>query len=147
MSQADLPHAILKVLDELVFAKTGQNLDYLQKNILEGVFNGQKYAEIAKNTHLSEGDIRDNASDLWKILSEVLEEEINKSNIRAVLEKSHFYNNIGRDVVSFHNVNICTNTPSSLETDQKSSSHANAPYLYLGNAPDIIHFYGRSQEL
>jgi hypothetical protein len=111
MSQEHLPDTVLKFLDELVLAKTGQNLDYFQKIILEGTFDGQKYADIAKEFHVSESHIRDKASELWKILGEILGENISKSNIRAVLEKSQFYNHVssGRDFVSFNNIHICTN--------------------------------------
>ena len=141
------PNTVLSFLDELVFTKTGKHLEYLQKTILEGVLEGQKYSEIANQSHISEGHVRDVASELWKFLSEVLEEDISKSNIRAILRKTHFYNNIGRDVVSFNNIHICTNSLSDLETNQKSESKDNQPYLDLGNAPDICNFYGRLEEL
>ncbi len=147
MSPEHLPDTVLKFLDELVLAKTGQNLDYLQKIILEGTFDGQKYAEIAKEFHVSESHIRDKASELWKILGEILGENISKSNIRAILKKSHFYNNIGRDFVSLNNVHICTNNSSPTEANPESVSNPNTPLIDLGNAPDIYRFYGRLQEL
>jgi Cdc6-like AAA superfamily ATPase len=149
MSQEHLPDTVLKFLDELVLAKTGQNLDYLQKIILEGTFDGQKYAEIAKEFHVSESHIRDKASELWKILGEILGENISKSNIRAVLEKSQFYNHVssGRDFVSFNNIHICTNNSSPIEKSSEPVSNPNTPLIDLGNAPDIYRFYGRLQEL
>jgi len=91
MFQANLSNTVLNLLDELVFAKTDQHLDYLQKTILQGTLEGYKYSEVAKESHLSEGHIRDSASELWKILSEVLGEDITKSNIRAVLKKQSLY--------------------------------------------------------
>jgi len=149
MSQEHLPDTVLTFLDELVLAKTGQNLDYLQKIILEGTFDGQKYAEIAKEFHVSESHIRDKASELWKILGEILGENISKSNIRAVLEKSQFYNHVssGRDFVSFNNIHICTNNSSPIEKSSEPVSNPNTPLIDLGNAPDIYRFYGRLQEL
>ena len=149
MSQEHLPDTVLKFLDELVLAKTGQNLDYFQKIILEGTFDGQKYADIAKEFHVSESHIRDKASELWKILGEILGENISKSNIRAVLEKSQFYNHVssGRDFVSFNNIHICTNNSSPIEKSSEPVSNPNTPLIDLGNAPDIYRFYGRLQEL
>lgn len=141
------PNTVLNFLDELVFTKTGQHLEYLQKTILEGALEGKKYSEIANESHISEGHVRDIASELWKVLSEVLGEDISKSNIRTVLKKTHFYNNIGRDFVSLNNIHICTNSLSYPDANQKSESNANQPYLYLGNAPDICNFYGRLEEL
>jgi Cdc6-like AAA superfamily ATPase len=152
MSQEHLPDTVLTFLDELVLAKTGQNLDYLQKIILEGTFDGQKYAEIAKEFHVSESHIRDKASELWKILGEILGENISKSNIRAILKKAQFHNNnigrnIGRDFVALNNVHICTNNSSPIEKSSEPLSNPNTPLIDLGNAPDIYRFYGRLQEL
>jgi hypothetical protein len=71
---------VLKVADHLVFNHTGKHLDDLQKTILEGVWQGKKYTDIAEKIPYSEGYVRDTASDLWKILSELAGEDINKSN-------------------------------------------------------------------
>ena len=62
MFQANLSNTVLNLLDELVFAKTDQHLDYLQKTILQGTLEGYKYSEVAKESHLSEGHVRDSAS-------------------------------------------------------------------------------------
>ena len=150
MFQANLSNTVLNLLDELVFAKTDQHLDYLQKTILQGTLEGYKYSEVAKESHLSEGHIRDSASELWKILSEVLGEDITKSNIRAVLKKSQFYNHIssGRDFVSLNNVNLCTsNLSASNGNNHQSQPDNNRTYLDLGHIPEITQFYGRVAEL
>ena len=154
MFQANLSNTVLNLLDELVFAKTDQHLDYLQKTILQGTLEGYKYSDIAKESHLSEGHIRDTASELWKILSEVLGEDITKSNIRAVLKKSQFYNHIssGRDFVSLNNVNLCTpNLSASNGNNHQSETDNNRSYLDLdldlGHIPEITQFYGRITEL
>lgn len=148
MFQANLSNTVLNLLDELVFAKTDQHLDYLQKTILEATLEGYKYSEVAKESHLSEGHVRDSASELWKILSEVLGEDITKSNIRAVLKKHSFINNnMGRDLVSFNNVHICDHNPSSLKNNHLSEITQDQPYLDLGHTPEITQFYGRITEL
>ncbi|WP_375329186.1 ATPase [Microcystis sp. BLCC-F210] len=148
MFQANLSNTVLNLLDELVFAKTDQHLDYLQKTILEATLEGYKYSEVAKESHLSEGHVRDTASELWKILSEVLGEDITKSNIRAVLKKHSFINNnMGRDLVSFNNVHICDHNPSSLKNNHPSEITQDQPYLDLGHTPEITQFYGRITEL
>lgn len=148
MFQANLSNTVLNLLDELVFAKTDQHLDYLQKTILEATLEGYKYSEVAKESHLSEGHVRDTASELWKILSEVLGEDITKSNIRAVLKKHSFINNnMGRDLVSFNNVHICDHNPSSLKNNHPSEIPQDQPYLDLGHTPEITQFYGRITEL
>lgn len=45
---------ILKLADKLVFSKTGKHLEYLEEAILRGTIQGQKYSQIAEDSHLSE---------------------------------------------------------------------------------------------
>jgi len=75
---------------------------------------------------------------------------ITKSNIRAVLKKSQFYNHIssGRDFVSLNNVNLCTsNLSASNGNNHQSQPDNNRTYLDLGHIPEITQFYGRVAEL
>lgn len=78
---------VLKLADNLFFAKTGNHLDDLQEAILRGTVRGKRYSQIAEDFHCSEGYVRNVASQLWKILSEVVGEEVSKSNFRATLER------------------------------------------------------------
>lgn len=138
---------VLKLADELIFAKTGEHIDYLQKAILEGTFQGRTYPQIAEETHSSEGHTRDIGSELWQIFSEGLGEDITKRNFRAIIEKANFYNSpsaIGRDHVTVNNVNVCqergrspTETPNSQQTSKQ-------PHIYLGDAPEIFTFFDRT---
>ena len=101
---------VLTLADELIFAKTGEHIDYLQTAIIEGTLQGRTYPEIAEATHSSEGHTRDIGSKLWKILSEGLGENFTKRNFRSIIEKANFYNSpsaIGRDHVTVNNVNVC----------------------------------------
>ena len=78
---------ILKFADNLVFTKTGKHLGNVQEAILRGSWQGQKYPKIAEELHRSYGNVRDVASELWKIISDVLREEVNKSNFRSAIER------------------------------------------------------------
>jgi len=101
---------VLRLADEMVFAKTGEHLDDLQKAILRGVWEGQKYSQIAKTSYCSEGHVRNIASKLWKRLSNVLDEEVTQSNLRSTLERRQVFivsQNFGKDFV-FCNVNVST---------------------------------------
>jgi len=51
MNSFDIQSFIITI-DELVFSHTGEHLDDLQHEILEGVVNHQKYAEIAHMENL-----------------------------------------------------------------------------------------------
>lgn len=139
---------VLKVSDELLFTHTGQHLDHLQETILKGTLQGQKYAKIASDNHLSEGHVRDRASELWQTLSDVLGEDINKLNARNILEKIIISNSgsIG-DFVDGNKVSICSRQKRSPKSSPLSKPTANKPYLDIDNAPEITAFYGRSDEL
>jgi hypothetical protein len=83
----------------------------LQLGILKNVFDGQKYAKIAEEYNCSEGHARDKAYELWRILSEVLGEELNKSTVRSAIERfittsstNNIVNSVKIDQVTFcHN--------------------------------------------
>jgi tetratricopeptide (TPR) repeat protein len=74
-------------IDTLIFANTGERLNALQKNILQQVWQGRKYPDIAVYCGYTEGHIKDVGSQLWRVLSQALGEKINKINCRAVLER------------------------------------------------------------
>ncbi len=81
--------AALAWIDTFIFAKTGKRLTALETTILQQVWQGQKYSEIAEYHGYTEGHIKDVSSQLWKLLSKVLGEKITKISCRAVLER-HF---------------------------------------------------------
>ena len=145
---------ILKFADNLVFAKTGKHLDNVQEAILLGAWQGQKYPKIAEAAHCSEGHARDVASDLWKILSDVLAENVNKSNLKSTLKRQQFSivsSHYWKDTVQIGNVNICPETLQSInftKTRAHSSSIAEntQPLIHedLRDAPDISSFYNRT---
>ncbi|MFB2972302.1 ATP-binding protein [Aerosakkonema sp. BLCC-F183] len=144
---------ILKLADELVSAKTGEHLDYLQEAILRGTLQGRKYSDIAEEMHASEGYVRDVGSKLWKILSEVFGEEITKRNFRAILEKDKVYNFsyhghvYNQKHIGINNLNICSQTPQSPQVAQQPQQTPTQPHIDLGDAPEIFSFYDRTTEL
>jgi len=146
---------ILKFADNLVFAKTGKHLDNVQEAILLGAWQGQKYPKIAEEAHCSEGHARDVASELWKILSDVLGEAVNKSNFRSTFKRlqiSIVSSTVEKNSVQIGNVNVCGDTLQSPEVpkDRSPSTAENTqPEIRqdLRDAPDITSFYGRTSEL
>ena len=142
--------AIMKLADELVFSKTGKHLEYLQEAILRGAIEDQKYSEIAEESHLSEGHIRDVACELWKILSDVLDENVSKANIRYILKKGNSYHvssAIGKSFVGINNVNICPETARSPTPPQNPKPTPKQLHIDLGDAPEIFTFFDRTSEL
>lgn len=104
--------AVLKSIDQLVFEKTGKHLDSLQLEILKGVINSQKYSEIAENYGCTTGHATDQGYKLWQILSEVLGEDLHKSNFCATVERLGIANSNSMLVnpVQIGHLNLCSNS-------------------------------------
>ena len=97
--------------DDRVFTKTGKHLDSLQKTILEGTLENQTYKQLSEDYHCSKDHAKRVASDLWKLLSDVLGEDVKKSNFKSILKRIEFSNisNLGSDSTQiFGNINICS---------------------------------------
>jgi len=68
----------------------------------------------------SEGHARDKAYELWRILSEVLGEELNKSTVRSAIERlivSNSINNLGNKSVKIDQVTFCHNPSNNREIE------------------------------
>jgi hypothetical protein len=147
---------ILKFADNLVFTKTGKHLDNVQEAILLGAWQAQKYPKIAEEAHCSEGHARDVASELWKILSDVLGESVNKSNFKSTFKRWHISivsSTVEKNSVQIGNLNVCGDTSHSPEVPKAGSSSTpenTQPEIRqdLRDAPDIASlFYDRASEL
>lgn len=111
--------AVINYLDELIFKQTGKHLDSLQVAILKGVFNGQKYTDIAKDYNCTAGHAKDEAYLLWEMLSKILGEDLNKSNFRSTVERLGYQTSqfqIIGNPVQVGSINFCSN-PFAEETD------------------------------
>lgn len=154
---------VLKLADRLVFNHTGKHLDDLQKTIIEGVWDGKKYADIAEKIPCSEGYIRDTASDLWKILSSLSGENINKSNFCSALERLQFSISSSFGLANLvgitNNLSLCSDrlTSSENKTNGKKRNRSvnkksenqikNLPYQDIREAPGLGKMYGRVKEI
>lgn len=154
----------LKFADRLVFGLTGKHLDSLQKAILQGAWNNQKYREIAQRHHRSEKYVKEVGSELWRLLSVALGDgELCKANIRSALERCSNISYLGKGIVNINNsVNICRNTshppkvphpePADERSHRQDAFATNEPIgtakpevrQDLGDAPDISRFYGNT---
>ena len=78
---------LLKFVDESMFAKTGKRLNDLQRQVIEGALNHQKYVDIADGFDRSEGHVKDTGYELLQMLSDIFEEPVSKGNLKSVLER------------------------------------------------------------
>jgi hypothetical protein len=104
-------HEVLQFVDKVVYAKTGQRLNDLQRGIIEGTLKQQKYAEIADTYRLTEGHVKDVGYELLQMLSGAFDEPVDKGNLKSVLARQDNLN------ISFGNsniigyINVCSDRP------------------------------------
>ena len=148
----------LELSDHLTFTTTGKQLDSLQKSILRGAWDNQKYREIAERNHWSEKYVKEAGFKLWKLLSVALGEDFHKSNFRSRFEKwiaSNISNSGNCVQIGNDNINVCGETGQSSEISQKRSPKtpqnpeptAKQPRIDIGDAPEISTFFDRTSEL
>lgn len=105
---------ILQFVDETVYTKTGKHLNNLQRRIISGILNRQRYADVAENYGYSAKHIKKASHELLQMLSEVFGEQVKKSNLESVIERQINQNiNLGKNN-NFQNnrisyVNNCPN--------------------------------------
>ncbi|MEG4984791.1 NB-ARC domain-containing protein [Microcoleus sp. BR0-C5] len=147
---------LLRLADGLVFAKTGKRLDDLQQAVVRGTWQGKRYSEISKEVHCTERHVRNIASKLWQTLSEILDEDVMKSNLRSTMERYEFskVSNFGYfNLVQKGNINVCTETshppktPQHSPPTQTSRENNTQQKLDLRDAPDIKTFYNCTPQL
>jgi hypothetical protein len=135
---------ILQFVDNLVFTKTDKHLDDLQKTIIEELFQGKTYKQIANIYDYDEGYIGDESRNLFKILSEILDQDINKSNFCWTIERI-----TNSKILNFekNHINWCPNHQKSNHHQNNNREESNSSYHDLTLSPKITRFYGRKTEL
>jgi hypothetical protein len=137
----------LKIADNLVFASRNKHLNDLERAIIEGVCEGKKYSQIAKDNYCEQSHVNDVAADLWKAISSAVGEQVKKTNFRSTIERyqsrnsSSFFGQIS-------SLNVCSEV--TLNNHQyhndRKSEQPNTPQ-YLKTTPELVPTYGRTQEL
>lgn len=83
---------VLEFIDEMIASKTGKHLNDLQRKVIEGALNHQKYADIADHNGKSEGHIKDVGYEVLQLLSNIFDEPVTKFNLQSVLERKGNFN-------------------------------------------------------
>ncbi|WP_308254284.1 NB-ARC domain-containing protein [Geminocystis sp. GBBB08] len=142
-----------------VFAKTGKHLDSLQKAILEGILQHPNFTKIANTNGYSYDHIRKEGAKLWKILSDVFQEDIKQSNVKSILENkasSTIYNygnssQIISSQIKENHITICNKKNQSLENRKSRSNSPQTENKFLiidlTEAPEINYNYERDLEI
>ncbi|MEM7759907.1 MAG: NB-ARC domain-containing protein [Cyanobacteria bacterium P01_A01_bin.40] len=78
---------VLNLVYATLSNQTGKHLSSLQREILQGSWNGETYPAIAEVAYCTEGHVRDVAAELWRELSAALGERVGKKSFKRILEK------------------------------------------------------------
>ena len=106
---------ILQFVDEAVYTNTGKRLNNLQRRIIAGILNRQRYADVAETYGYSPHHVKKASYELLQMLSEVFGEPVKKSNLESVLER-HINQNIttlgnknNQKIIGISYINNCPN--------------------------------------
>lgn len=121
----------LKIIDDLVFAKRGEHLSDLQRAILQASWDNHTYIKVLeKYKTYDEGYTKNEASALWKRLSEVLGIPVTKKTFRGKLEER-----------------FQSKEATQSQVQEQSEQVVATSYQDWGAAPPVSYFYGRTQAL
>lgn len=131
-------------LDQVIYQYTGQHLDTLQVAILKGVLDDRKYADIAENCYCSLGHIKDESYELWRTLSQLLGEDIKKSNAKAAIER-FITNHHSPQLDRTHPLNLPPHLdPTTAELHRAQTQAQTTPSTYHTRAILKLHHHGLS---
>ena len=146
---------LLQFVDRLVVERTGKHLDDVQRAVVEGTWQRQTYDDIAQKCHVTKNHVGDVGAELWQLLSEILGEDIKKTNFRSSLERvyiessdnsNNIYHINGSNNHFYHPQTLHEISPRNKlkesDINTQSTSHRD-----LTIAPQIINFYARESEL
>jgi NB-ARC domain len=149
---------MLKIADEIVFTKTGQHLDDLQEAVLRGTLQRETYKQIAKDFDCSESSVRNVGSELWRILSEGLGEDVSKTNFRSAMHRfqiskvSNFIQDV-QDLVAISSFNTCgearhpPDIPNSHNDETSNPKQTKTSHHDLSEMPELGAFCDRIPQL
>jgi hypothetical protein len=123
---------IAEIINTKVFSKTNRHLKEVENIVLHGSWQGKTYEQMEETCQYSLSYLKQAAGPkLWKLLSQVLEEDIGKSNFRVVLERQWSSQQLG-------SLQLQPEVPPKNQANQKQD---------WGEAPLITELYGRDREL
>ncbi len=138
----------VNIADRLVFRSRSKHLNDLERSIIEGVCEGRRYKDIAdlKTPPCTEAHVSEVAANLWKVVSDTLDEDVKKNNFKYAIER--YYSSI---VQSHHwkvdTINLYSDPKETDRDDNnKQEDRINTPQ-YLKTIPDLVPIYGLSKEL
>jgi tetratricopeptide (TPR) repeat protein len=81
------PEEAIQVADELSLAHAGSQMTDIQRMILRESLENKTYDSMADEAHIARQHIKNEGSQLWKLLAEALGEKVSKKNFKGLLER------------------------------------------------------------
>ncbi|MCC3602086.1 MAG: AAA family ATPase [Microcoleus sp. PH2017_29_MFU_D_A] len=146
---------VLQFVDRLVVERTGKHLDDVQRAVVEGTWERQTYDDIAQKCYVTKNHVGDVGAELWQLLSEILGEDIKKSNFCSSLERVYIESSDNSNIyhINGSNNNFCPTqisnqiSPRNKLKESDINTQSTSHYRDLTVAPQIINFYARESEL
>lgn len=136
---------LLQFVDRLVVERTGKHLDDVQRAVVEGTWERQTYDDIAQKCYVTKNHVGDVGAELWQLLSEILGEDLKKTNFRSTFERLQLTSSQFINIQSSNNFSFCSSPYQ--YNDKHQESYNQSKYHDLTVAPKIINFYARESEL
>ncbi|MFB2973778.1 hypothetical protein ACE1CD_32855 [Aerosakkonema sp. BLCC-F183] len=143
---------VLQFVDEVVYAKTGKRINDLQRGIIEGTLKRQKYSDIAKDYNCTTGHTKEVGFELWRLLSDIFGETVDKKHLKSILERQSNLN-ISLGNKSTNNIVGCINIGSDRPNPSPDKTQLATPDFQQGNNHqtkkqkiDKLRQYGLSNE-
>jgi hypothetical protein len=142
---------LLEFVDEAMYAKSGKYLNDLQRKIIKGVLDRQKYADIAASYNLSEGHVRDVSYELLQMMSNTFNETIHKRNLESVLERQGNINlSLGDRSINSHIIGYidfgCDHIENSTEKNPLETSNFSASLINVKKTATKLRQRGLNDE-
>ncbi len=146
---------LLQFVDRLVVERTGKHLDDVQRAVVEGTWERQTYDDIAQKCHVSKNHVGDVGAELWQLLSEILDEDIKKSNFRSNLERVYIESSDNSNNIyhingsnnHFYPTQISNQISPRNKLNESDINTQFTSHFDLTVAPQIINFYARESEI
>ncbi|PSB22637.1 hypothetical protein C7B76_03065 [filamentous cyanobacterium CCP2] len=138
----------LNFTDALVFAESGTHLSDLQQVLLRESWSLERrsYDQIADAYGYSPTYLKhDVGPKLWKLLSDVLGEKVNKTSFRTAIERR--FQKEGGTVPILPSPTLPSSQPIDPSASQFPATPQLSPHQDWGEAVDVSFFYGRNAEL
>ncbi|MEK0182462.1 NB-ARC domain-containing protein [Microcoleus anatoxicus] len=145
---------LLQFVDRLVVERTGKHLDDVQRAVVEGTWERQTYDDIAQKCYVTKNHVGDVGAELWQLLSEILGEDIKKTNFRSSLERVYIESSDNSNIYHingsnnhFYPTQISNQISPRNKLNESDINTQSTSHCDLTVAPKIINFYARESQL